>query len=225
MQTLKRFLKNDFGRDYVVGDIHGCFTDLQNALEKIEFNQETDRLFSVGDLVDRGPESHLAIEWLAKPWFHPVRGNHDDFVCTYEKMDHSFWCRNGGAWFYSLSSSEQKEFAVQFREIPIAIQVETEAGLVGIIHADVPSDDWSQLELAVQVYGTSYAMWSRDRITEQDCDFVDGVRMVFVGHTPVKAATILGNVCHIDTGAVFKSRGGYFTIIDIATNEIKWCGA
>lgn len=222
MEILKRFAKNTAGKDYVVGDIHGCFSDLQKCLNDILFNPEKDRLFSVGDLVDRGPESHLALEWLAKPWFHPVRGNHDDFVCTYEKMDHSFWCRNGGAWFYSLPSSEQKEFAVQFREIPIAIEVEVDDGRIGIIHADAPCDDWNELRLAVEVYGTSYALWSRDRINDKDTDIVENVKTVFVGHTPVKGAIILGNVCHIDTGAVFKDRGGYFTIIDISTGALAF---
>ena len=58
---------NALGRDFAVGDIHGSFSALQTALDTIEFNSEVDRLFSVGDLVDRGPESHHVLEWLDKP--------------------------------------------------------------------------------------------------------------------------------------------------------------
>ena len=71
---IKRFSKNLVGRDFVVGDIHGAFTKLKQALEKIEFNTEVDRLFCVGDLVDRGGENEQATDWLFKPWFHTVRG-------------------------------------------------------------------------------------------------------------------------------------------------------
>ena len=64
---IKRFELNNKGRDYVVGDIHGCFSLLSKELYEIGFDEKTDRLFSVGDLVDRGTESHLAVEWLKKP--------------------------------------------------------------------------------------------------------------------------------------------------------------
>ena len=69
----RHYTINTKGTDYVVGDIHGHFTLLQNTLKELGFSEEKDRLFSVGDLVDRGEESHLALEWLDKPWFYPVR--------------------------------------------------------------------------------------------------------------------------------------------------------
>ena len=74
---LQRFERNRIGRDFAVGDIHGCFTALQIALDAIGFSPETDRLFCAGDLVDRGPGSHLVVDWLDKPWFFSTRGNHE----------------------------------------------------------------------------------------------------------------------------------------------------
>lgn len=44
---------NILGRDFVVGDIHGEFSKLSKLLSSVEFNENSDRLFSVGDLVDR----------------------------------------------------------------------------------------------------------------------------------------------------------------------------
>jgi len=40
-----------------VGDIDGCFSHLRRSLEAIGFDASVDRLFSVRDLIDRGPES------------------------------------------------------------------------------------------------------------------------------------------------------------------------
>lgn len=54
---VRRFDRKPLGRDLIVGDAHGCFTKLQASLDAVGFNLERDRLFSVGDLVDRGPES------------------------------------------------------------------------------------------------------------------------------------------------------------------------
>ena len=53
---LPRFARNVGGRDFAVGDIHGCFSHLSRSLEAIGFDAAVDRLFSVGDLVDRGPD-------------------------------------------------------------------------------------------------------------------------------------------------------------------------
>lgn len=74
---LERFCLNPHGRDVAVGDIHGNFSMLEQGLKPIGFDPVVDRLFSLGDLADRGPESHRVGEWLAQPWFHAVSGNHD----------------------------------------------------------------------------------------------------------------------------------------------------
>ena len=142
LSRIKRFAANTAGRDFAVGDIHGHFSRLQPALEAVDFDPVVDRLFSVGDLIDRGPESRDALDWLAKPWFHPVRGNHDDYVAHFDTCDVDSWVCNGGEWFTGLSLVERIAFALQFAELPIAIEVETPGGLVGIIHADCPVPSW-----------------------------------------------------------------------------------
>ena len=65
------FSFNDSGRDIVVGDVHGCFRTLERALSAVAFDPSADRLFGVGDLVNRGPYSEKAIEWLEQ-WFEAV---------------------------------------------------------------------------------------------------------------------------------------------------------
>ena len=99
----KTLPQNALGRDLAVGDIHGHFALLQQALDTLDFDPARDRLFSVGDLADRGPECSEVIHWLARPWFHPVCGNHDDYVCRYESCDRENWIRNGGGWFQHLT--------------------------------------------------------------------------------------------------------------------------
>ena len=111
MTAVKHFEKNAVGNDYVVGDIHGEFHLLQSKLDELQFNPEVDRLFSVGDLVDRGTESEKCLEWLNKPWFHSVRANHEQMIIdAYREEDdryavHSF--QNGGAWFFALFEQER----------------------------------------------------------------------------------------------------------------------
>lgn len=226
MSLIKRFERNQAGRDFAVGDIHGHFTLLQKALDAAGFDPAVDRLFSVGDLIDRGPECRDVLDWLAKPWFHPVRGNHDDYVCRFDTCDVSNWVYNGGMWFAGLAFDEQREFAAQFNELPIAIEVETAEGLVGILHADCPFPSWHELQFELEgmtgqrlklVKNT--CMWSRSRIEQEDESGVADVRAVVVGHTPLLRPVALANVLHIDTMGWNPQSGGYFTLLNLETLE------
>lgn len=227
MSLIKRFERNTAGRDFVVGDIHGHFTRLQEALNAAGFDPSCDRLFSVGDLVDRGPECRDVLDWLAKPWFHPVRGNHDDYVCRFDTCDVDNWIYNGGAWFAGLPFDEQNEFAAQFRELPIGIEVETTGGLVGLLHADCVFDSWDALKHELDQPATNQrrklvmntCMWSRTRIEQGDERPVHGLRALVVGHTPLRRSVVLGNVFHIDTMGWRPQDGGYFTLLDLSTLE------
>ncbi|AIN47483.1 bis(5'-nucleosyl)-tetraphosphatase (symmetrical) ApaH [Candidatus Palibaumannia cicadellinicola] len=64
---------------YLIGDIHGCYYELQTILEQVNFNQFMDTLWLTGDLVARGPGS-LEVLRLIRRLGDSVRivlGNHD----------------------------------------------------------------------------------------------------------------------------------------------------
>lgn len=64
--------------DWIVGDIHGSFGTLSDLLRRIDWREGRDRLFSVGDLVNRGPDSLEVLRWFSKTeGVHAVLGNHD----------------------------------------------------------------------------------------------------------------------------------------------------
>ncbi len=64
---------------YAIGDIQGCFESLQCLLEKIAFNPQHDRLWLVGDLINRGPDSLATLRFLysLRDSIEFVLGNHD----------------------------------------------------------------------------------------------------------------------------------------------------
>lgn len=64
---------------YAVGDIQGCYSDFRRLLEKINFDPGEDRLFLVGDIVNRGPESLATLRFIKQlgSTLQMVLGNHD----------------------------------------------------------------------------------------------------------------------------------------------------
>lgn len=64
---------------YLIGDVHGCYNNLMNILEKISFNPKIDTLWFTGDLVSKGPNSLevLRLIYTLNDSVHLVLGNHD----------------------------------------------------------------------------------------------------------------------------------------------------
>lgn len=212
--AVERFEANQGGRDFVVGDIHGMFTHLEALLARIDFCPATDRLFSVGDLVDRGPHSMASLDWLTRPWFHACRGNHEQFALDSgdpEQLD--LWVNyNGGQWWLDLTPPERERVRQAFGRLPLAMEVQTDSGLIGIVHADVPPRmSWEGFMTMLGNGSESalfYALWSRERIAATPVLPVTGaIDRIYCGHTPTRQTARVANVCYIDTGAVYSLDG------------------
>ena len=226
MTAIARFARNTRGRDFAVGDIHGAFSALQVALAAIGFDSTTDRLFSVGDLVDRGAESAQVMAWLDRPWFHAICGNHDFMAwrsalgLAFQAVEHA---AHGGEWLRELPAPEQRRIGERLRALPMAFEVETCGGMVGIVHADFPSDDWRDLSaidwrtLDNIDSVASQCLWSIERYQRRYRGVVRNIRAVVHGHMTIPVMEILGNVHFIDTGGWHPS--GRFTFLELA--ELK----
>ena len=210
------------GRDFVVGDVHGCFRTLEALLEEVSFQTGRDRLFSVGDLVDRGPHSTDAIEWLVDGRItSATMGNHENglvaFLMGRSGAIYEPWWRtvdDPTAWITELGS------------MPLAITVESTHGDVGIIHAGPVYRNWTRTveDLdhrradAIQTallggYEGAGASWRGKRGTP-----VTGARVIVTGHHPRGHVEADGPWWQIDTGA--GTRGGKLSAVQIDCDPI-----
>jgi len=68
---------------WAIGDVHGCFRTLESLLGRVDLDVRRDRLWMVGDLVNRGPSSLQTLRWARAlegemgDRFQVVLGNHD----------------------------------------------------------------------------------------------------------------------------------------------------
>ena len=204
-------------RAFAVGDIHGEYRKLDQALLDVGFQpEEGDVLVSVGDLVDRGPYSEEFEKYIAYPWFYRAKGNHEDqpqeFLLGYETTESV--SNNCGDWFLAKSVVEQHRLAQILRAAPLALTITTPGGRrVGIAHADC-HDDWNRLieqcsNLKLERFLTDFLTASRETIrmvqgepTLHPKSFrVQNIDHVFHGHTPLDHPLTVANRSWIDTGA------------------------
>jgi len=226
------FSQNINGKDYICSDIHGHFSILQNALNDIGFNPLHDRLFCLGDLIDRGDESHLALEWLAKPWFFSIQGNHERMLInTIERKSEALrqqWMMWGGDWAEDMDFAQLEYFYDAFCNLPVAIEIELANGKrVGLVHAELPNDcDWNSIkELLLTINSsniettriTSDMLWNKNQplLPPEKLFHVSPVKNidhVFHGHTIVDDYLTIGNRTFMDLGAYNTGRIGLINL-------------
>jgi serine/threonine protein phosphatase 1 len=228
--AVRKLPRNKTGRDFAAGDLHGCIDLLDEALAMADFEPGCDRLLLVGDLINRGPQSARMVELLQRQGVYSCRGNHEDMLLKWyaggepsEAFLRFAQARNGFGWWADTPKSVRAEVIAAARMLPIAIEVDTECGPVGIVHADVmPDQSWDEFIGNLERGDNDaryHATWSRERAGSEASPPVEGVFRVFTGHNPIAAPVIRGNLVAIDTGAAFGVAGdadsGALTLVDI----------
>jgi serine/threonine protein phosphatase 1 len=227
---------NASGRDLVVGDLHGHRSLFEQELERLGFDPSRDRVFSVGDLINRGPQSLATLHLITEPWFHAVLGNHElmllNFLGCYGSRVHSrkSFATAGGDWIIEAIAKNRKaiaRLADEVASLPLAIHVDSGVPF-NVTHADLHPVGSKQANLfsheTLCVNKADIVTTSRANISGAmksallELQFgrhsvqvsvapLGPLPITYVGHSPLREVTVHNSYVYIDQGiGVRKSR-------------------
>ncbi|MEU2736006.1 polynucleotide kinase-phosphatase [Streptomyces sp. NPDC007095] len=233
VRTEKRFndLTHLTGPFDIIGDIHGCASELETLLGKLGYadgaHPEGRTAVFVGDLVDRGPDTpgvlRRVMSMVAAGDALCVPGNHENKLGRYlkgRKVQHS----HGLAETIEQLDGESEEFSARVREFVdgLVSHYVLDGGRLVVCHAGLPEKYHGRTSGRVR----SHALYG-DTTGETDefglpvrypwAEDYRGRAAVVYGHTPVPTATWLNNTICLDTGAVF---GGKLTALRWPEREL-----
>ncbi|GAA2618873.1 polynucleotide kinase-phosphatase [Streptomyces vastus] len=233
IRTEKRFndLTHLTGPFDIIGDIHGCTSELESLLGKLGYvdgvHPEGRTAVFVGDLVDRGPDSpgvlRRVMAMVSSGDALCVPGNHENKYGRYlkgRKVQHT----HGLAETIEQMEGESEEFKKQVREFidGLVSHYVLDGGRLVVCHAGLPEKYHGRTSGRVR----SHALYG-DTTGETDefglpvrypwAEEYRGRAAVVYGHTPVPTATWLNNTICLDTGAVF---GGKLTALRWPEREL-----
>ncbi|TQK51328.1 polynucleotide 3'-phosphatase /polynucleotide 5'-hydroxyl-kinase /polynucleotide 2',3'-cyclic phosphate phosphodiesterase [Streptomyces sp. SLBN-118] len=204
----------------IIGDIHGCSSELETLLAKLGYvdgaHPESRTAVFVGDLVDRGPDSpgvlRRVMAMVASGHALCVPGNHENKLGRWLKgrnVQHT----HGLAETIEQLEKEDGAFREQVREFidGLVSHYVLDEGRLVVCHAGLPEKYHGRTSGRVR----SHALYG-DTTGETDefglpvrypwAEDYRGRAAVVYGHTPVPSTSWINNTICLDTGAVFGGR-------------------
>ena len=215
---------DDETRLYAIGDVHGRLDLLECAIQAIDRDVAerggTALTVTLGDYIDRGPQSRGVIERLSvNPFPTPyvaLKGNHETLLEAFlaDPSVGAHWRRLGGLEtiasfgvpvqqlmlgrnYEDAAAQLRQALTQQHRDFLASLKTSVVVGRYFLCHAGVrpgvPLDRQREDDL----------LWIRDEFLNSTEDFG---KIVVHGHTPVAEPEVLPNRINIDTGAFMTGR-------------------
>jgi predicted phosphodiesterase len=187
------------GRTIVVGDIHGCYDELMDLLEKAALT-ESDRVVSVGDLIVKGEKNREVLDlFIGDERFSAVLGNHDRALRRYWRGEE-----------ISLKDSQEKtrreladaaeRYSAYLQQLPLMIDL----GSHLVVHAGVRPE--VALDRQVVEDLTELRTLGEDRTNREGVPWYeryDGDKIILFGHWPAPEPRRGKRAIGLDTGCVY----------------------
>lgn len=231
---------------YIISDIHGCYEEYIELLDKIKFSRD-DELYILGDAMDRGPEPIKVMQdIMMRPNATYIIGNHDFVMLQIMKKltveitednfeshlsgddlwDYILWMQDGGEVtsrrFAALSREEQQDILEYLENSLVYEELEDQGRKFILVHAGL--SNFSE-DKDLDEYDFTDFIFGRPDYSKRY--YRDDKTYVVAGHTPTcyinpdKGTDVYQENGHIaiDCGCVF---GGKLAAYCIETGEVTY---
>jgi len=187
------------GRTIVVGDIHGCYDELMELLEKAALSED-DRVVAVGDLITKGPKNREVLElFMTDHRFTTVIGNHD-LALRRRWNGEDIELKPSQKEAHKELKSEKEAYTTFLNRLPFTIDLDTHL----VVHAGLRPN--------VELYSRTTGDMTRIRTLGGDRESEDGTpwyhvyygeKIVLFGHWPAPEPRRGKKAIGLDTGCVY----------------------
>lgn len=204
-------------RRIVIGDVHGHYQSLETLLASLELRTQ-DRVYFLGDLIDRGPQSAEVVDLVMRQGYGCVLGNHEAMMLDVIRYGAAAaelleaWLYSGGQnTLRSYQNAIPQRHLTWLQERPLYLDL----GDYWLVHAGVDPS------LPLEQQNVEICCWIRDEFHSSTQPYFPH-KTIVTGHTitftlpdipPGKVAQGIGWI-DIDTG-VYHRRSGWLTALDL----------
>lgn len=200
------------GRTIFIGDIHGCYDELTQLLEKLRL-QHDDRVVAVGDLTVKGPKSADVLDLFAnESRFASVVGNHD-LALVRHWGDNKIPLNKAQANAFQELNTKDDRYFLYLASLPFFIDLNSHVVVHAGVRPGIPLQKQSSDDLV------ELRTLGEDRTKREGTPWYEayeGPAKVLFGHWPAPQPRVAKHAIGLDTGCVY---GGHLTAFVLETGE------
>jgi serine/threonine protein phosphatase 1 len=209
-------------RRIIIGDVHGHYDTLISLLDAIAPKSD-DRIYFLGDLIDRGPQSAQVVDFVYKNKYPCLLGNHEqmllDAVGNGQISSNLLqaWLYSGGyATLVSYNNNIPQEHIDWMKKLPIYLDL----GDIWLVHAGLHP------QMPLDTQSSEQFCWIRDEFHSMSQPYFAD-KLIITGHTitftfpGVQPGQLVAGAgwLDIDTGA-YHQNSGWLTALDVTNNKV-----
>ncbi len=194
-------MNTDQPRTIIVGDVHGCFEELQSLMHQVDYQPQTDRLIFVGDLINKGPDSRKVLEWVMSVKAEVILGNHEwEFLKYVEAPSQT---QKDFSEVIAQLGDQQEHWVSWIRTWPLFVEdfdfLVVHAGLAPHRH---PAQTEPHILLNIRTWD-GIGTHLNNPANPPWYELYEESRLVLFGHWATNGLVIRPNVIGLDTGCVY----------------------
>lgn len=209
-------------RTIAIGDVHGCADEFEELLELLKI-EPSDRIIQLGDLVNRGPDSHRVIALARKYKVEAILGNHEIRLLTYRKKKDKSILKDYD--FPTLKQLTEKDWAYLER-LP-KFKYDGLRDIVFVHAGFMPNQPWQtqhvDVTTRIQVIDANGKAAKRSDAPEAKAwaEYWDAPPFVIYGHTPRPEITYHAGAIGLDTGCAYGGHLSAYVIEDKSIMQVR----